>query len=151
MGLSRHCTSAEIKQRYRFLARKLHPDMNPEADRAQFQAVQEAYAVLGNPELRRKYDMRLAYHSIPVPRQAQRRKTPKRRPPPDPLASRKPFKLLEKVLVGSLFLIGFSGLVLGLHHLWKVGYRQESDANGVVFGVVFLSLLTLGWKAMKQD
>lgn len=151
MGLSRHSTSTEIKQRYRFLARKLHPDVNPEADRAQFQALQEAYGVLGNPELRRKYDLRLAYHSMPTNRLVQRRKPVKRRPPTDPMASRKPFKQMELVMVTSLFLIGFSGLTMGVHHLWEVGYRHESDANGVVFGVIFLSLLTLGWRVMKQD
>lgn len=151
MGLSRHSTSAEIKQRYRYLARKLHPDVNPSTDRTHFQALQEAYRVLSNPEARRKHDMRLAYHSIPIARPNQRRKPPKRPAQADPFASRKPFKLLESVLVGSLFLIGVCGLAMGIIHLWEVGYRQESDANGLVFGMVFLSILTLGWRAMKQD
>jgi curved DNA-binding protein CbpA len=151
MGLSRHSTPAEIRQRYRYLARKLHPDVNPSTDRTHFQALQEAYGVLSNPEARRKYDMRLAYQSNTTARPTQRRKQPKRPPSADPFASRKPFKLLESVLVGSLFLIGFCGLAMGILHLWEVGYRQESDANGVIFGMVFLSILTLGWRAMRQN
>ncbi|KTW32934.1 hypothetical protein PNEG_04256, partial [Pneumocystis murina B123] len=49
-----------IKRAYRRLAIRFHPDKNPdnpEESREKFQKIGEAYQVLSNPELRRKYNM----------------------------------------------------------------------------------------------
>lgn len=58
LGLSKTASAEDIKKSFRRLARKYHPDMNPnnkEAE-AQFKQVSEAYEVLGDPEKRQKYD-----------------------------------------------------------------------------------------------
>ncbi len=58
LGLTKTASADEIKKSFRRLARKYHPDMNPnnkEAE-AQFKQVSEAYEVLGDPEKRQKYD-----------------------------------------------------------------------------------------------
>ena len=58
LGISKTATSGEIKTAYRKLARKHHPDLNPndkEANR-KFQQLNEANEVLSNPENRKKYD-----------------------------------------------------------------------------------------------
>ncbi|MEA2015282.1 MAG: molecular chaperone DnaJ [Actinomycetota bacterium] len=58
LGLSRDCSTADIKKAYRKLARKYHPDVNdgnPEAEE-KFKAISEAYAVLSNEGKRRQYD-----------------------------------------------------------------------------------------------
>jgi curved DNA-binding protein len=58
LGVRRDATTGEIKKAYRRLARKYHPDVNPNNKSAedQFKDLQEAYAVLSKPETRKKYD-----------------------------------------------------------------------------------------------
>jgi curved DNA-binding protein len=58
LGLSKNATESDIKKAYRKLARKYHPDLNPNDKTAEqkFKEVNEANEVLGNPENRKKYD-----------------------------------------------------------------------------------------------
>ena len=57
MGVARDATEAQIKQAYRRLARKYHPDVSKEKDaEARFKELGEAYEVLKTPEKRAAYD-----------------------------------------------------------------------------------------------
>jgi len=58
LGVAKTATDKELKQAYRKLARKYHPDVNQgdAAKEAKFKELTEAYEVLGDPEKRRKYD-----------------------------------------------------------------------------------------------
>ncbi len=58
LGVDRKASDADIKSAYRKLARKFHPDVNPnnkEAE-AKFKQINEAYQVISDPEKRKKYD-----------------------------------------------------------------------------------------------
>jgi len=58
LGLDKNATAKDIKKAYRKLARRYHPDVNPNDAEAEqkFKEVNEANEVLGNPENRKKYD-----------------------------------------------------------------------------------------------
>lgn len=58
LGVQRNASEAEIRKAFRGLARKHHPDVNPDKPGAQerFKEVNEAYEVLGDPKKRIQYD-----------------------------------------------------------------------------------------------
>ena len=58
LGVEKSATDAEIKSAYRKLAKKYHPDMNPGDKEAEekFKEVNDAYAILSDPEKRKKFD-----------------------------------------------------------------------------------------------
>lgn len=58
LGLKKNASDEDIKKAYRKLARKLHPDLNPNDKEAnkKFQQLNEANEVLSDPEKRKKYD-----------------------------------------------------------------------------------------------
>jgi hypothetical protein len=71
LGVLPSATAEEIKKAYRHLAKYLHPDVNAaDGAKAKFQALNDAYAVLSDPELRAAYDA-LQYtsreHQRPAP------------------------------------------------------------------------------------
>jgi len=60
LGVAKTAAAKDIKSAYRKLARKWHPDANPDNAKAaeeKFKEIQEAYEVLGDPEKRSKYDV----------------------------------------------------------------------------------------------
>jgi curved DNA-binding protein len=58
LGVAKTATDKEIKQAFRKLARKFHPDVNPgdKTAEAKFKEINEAYEVLGDSAKRKKYD-----------------------------------------------------------------------------------------------
>ena len=58
LGVDKSASQEDIKKAYRKLARKHHPDLNPNDKEAhkKFQQVNEANEVLSDPEKRKKYD-----------------------------------------------------------------------------------------------
>ena len=58
LGIGKQADEKEIKKAYRKLAKKYHPDMNPDDKAAEqkFKEVTEAYNVLSDPEKKKLYD-----------------------------------------------------------------------------------------------
>src|SRR5579871_3667886 len=58
LGINKNASEEEIKKAYRKLARKHHPDLNPNDKEAnkKFQQINEANEVLSDPDKRKKYD-----------------------------------------------------------------------------------------------
>src|SRR5262249_35688709 len=58
LGVSKTASDKDLKQAFRKMARKFHPDVNPgdKAAEAKFKEINEAYEVLGDPDKRKKYD-----------------------------------------------------------------------------------------------
>src|SRR5204863_7541312 len=58
LGVAKTANAKELKQAFRKLARKHHPDVNPgdKSAESKFKEINEAYEVLGDPPKRKKYD-----------------------------------------------------------------------------------------------
>lgn len=58
LGLEKDATDDEVKRAYRKLAKKYHPDLNPDDKEAEqkFKEATSAYEILSNPEKRSRYD-----------------------------------------------------------------------------------------------
>jgi DnaJ-class molecular chaperone len=60
LGVSRQASADDVRRAYRRLARKHHPDANPDdpGSEERFKELYQAYEILSNPEKRRSYDER---------------------------------------------------------------------------------------------
>ena len=58
LGVPKTASAKEVKQAFRKMARKYHPDVNPgdKSAEARFKEINEAYEVVGDAEKRKKYD-----------------------------------------------------------------------------------------------
>ncbi|WP_259720630.1 J domain-containing protein [Synechococcus sp. CS-1328] len=119
-------SAQELRQSFRSLSKRFHPDTTtlPEAEAAAaFQRLQEAYAVLSDPQRRQAYDAQLRRAAAlaavaPVSRPAPPRAAPRPVPVRRPLSGGEWFALL---LLGCALVLS---LVLGLGLAWARGVEM---------------------------
>ena len=92
LGVAPDVEQDAIKKRYRELARKFHPDMNPSPEAAaKFKQVSEAYQVVGDADRRAVYDAERALRqSVPNPVAPRRTNTSATQRPHTPTSQRPP-------------------------------------------------------------
>lgn len=56
LGVGKNASQADIKKKYLEIVRKMHPDVNPNADQEKFKEITSAYNLLSNQEKRKQYD-----------------------------------------------------------------------------------------------
>jgi len=94
LGVTPDSEQAEIKSAYRTLARKFHPDVNPEhVDK--FKNINEAYETLSNERKRMQYNMLFGFYKS-APRQEFRQETPKTEPKRDVPPKKEPKNEAQK-------------------------------------------------------
>ena len=79
LGVTREADQAEIRAAFRRLARAYHPDRAPGSE-SRMVAINHAYAVLGDPERRRRYDV--LHRAAPLPDRAPSDAAPPTEAPP---------------------------------------------------------------------
>ena len=161
LGVALNASEVELKEAYRNLAKKYHPDINRSANSLKyFQLVSLAYEVLSDPIKRKKYDLLMKYGVQLKPESEQEPKHPDPRYRPKSGVNSafqnirkkkskkkdKHSRLLAKVLFGSMAFIGLVVLVFAITDIRSDGVEaHERGIRGFVFSFVFLGLLLLGW------
>lgn len=133
LGVPRHAPLDSIKKAYKTLAKKYHPDVNPDSKfyEDHFKKVSAAYAVLSDPAKRQQYDLKL-YHAEhpPAARSAQARPAPQqraRRSATAPTPTTFSFQLRMPSKQNLLFLAVIVLFIVGGYTLFKVMNRITSD------------------------
>ncbi|MCS6790440.1 MAG: DnaJ domain-containing protein [Bacteroidia bacterium] len=108
LGLPFGASPDEVKVRYRELAKRYHPDVNPSPEAARLmQEINEAYRVLTDPRLRLAYHLRLAAYAM---RRAQKRAVaPIPHSPPPPKVAPVSYPLRILVFLFSIVLASSAG------------------------------------------
>ena len=164
LGISRNASREDIRRAYHHRAKMFHPDVNSSSKSIErFQAIGKAYETLIDPEKQRKYDLILKYgyeHVVQAVKGKKSHPDPKYRHGPRKRSSefagytaKRPVKkdrviiVFENILFFSLLLIGLAAVWFAGNELMSESYTvREHGMTGMIFGVLFLILLLLGWK-----
>lgn len=116
LGISTTASALEIKKAYRKKAIQHHPDKNPDDPEAhsKFQEIGEAYQVLSDPELRKRYDQYGKEQAVPD------------------AGFEDPAEFFTTIFGGEAFvdLIGEISLIKDLTKTMEIAMKDEEEANG---------------------
>ncbi len=158
LGIKPDATNDCIRRAFRSHAKRIHPDVNPDISANQeFQLMNEAYQVLRDTNKRRLYDIRLAngvfnrrvYYRPGQTRPQQYARYKYRDVDPEPSNGRLE-KILDQFLFFSMLALGLSALFSGLYRTFGEPVEGVNPVLGIVFGVVFTSLLVFVWDKRQR-
>jgi curved DNA-binding protein CbpA len=157
LGVPNNASSQSIKKAFRCKAKELHPDVNKSTSNQHFLKINEAYQVLSNDEKRRIYDLRLK-RGVTTQRVYYRPGNVQNRPYEYSAARRQkqeePPNLFERILDHFLFLsllaAGLFAIGFGVFRLWQEPIEGVNPFNGIILGVLFTSLLVVGWVKINK-
>ena len=117
LGLENNCSETEIKQAYRSLSFKYHPDRNKDADASEkMQHINEAYETLSDKQKRKQYDNELNGVNV------------------------NPFdQMINEIFNTNLrgmppgMNVGMHGMPAGLHHMFNQGIHVQHGPHGQAF------------------
>lgn len=157
LGVKPDATDDSIRRAFRARAKRVHPDVNPaKSAKQEFQRMNEAYQVLRDVNKRRIYDIRLAkgilnrrvyYRPGPVRKQQNSRNHYGNY---ESEANGRLEKALDRFLFLSMLALGLSALFSGLYRAFGEPVEGVNPVLGIVFGVVFTSLLIFVWDKRQR-
>lgn len=151
----------EIRRAYYRLAKHWHPDVNSSnSAKSHFQEVNNAYRILSDPIARKAYDEKLSdpwvsnqrkdyyrygtsVRKAPTPGAAPHQRTSKNDVVKSPV--------LDKVLFGSLLLIGAIGILYGIVDIINTKEDETFKPTGLLMGVFFTIMLLVGWRVIRKE
>ena len=144
LGVSQNATQDQIKHAFRLQVRFFHPDLfegPPEVAEIKTKQLNEAYGVLGNPELRLQYDRILRMHTRSTPN-PESNTTYSPRTSSDPqkenvdTQTEKPGGTNEKSgkrIAGSILIAAI--VICGMINIWGASNRVASDSEDITVPV----------------
>jgi DnaJ-class molecular chaperone len=122
LGIENNCSETEIKQAYRSLSFKYHPDRNKEADASEkMQQINEAYETLSDKQKRKQYDNEL--NGVNVNQFDQ--------------MINEIFNTNLRGMHGGMPPGMAHGMPAGLHHMFNQGIHVQHGPHGQAFEVMF--------------
>lgn len=117
LGVSPQATDEEVKKAYRAISKKIHPDKGGTV--ADFQAINEAYRILSNPQQREEYDLNLRYSQSSYS-QREKTQTEPQTETQQETSSKSGFFIVHFLLVMSSCMLIYYG-VMNLAEQLKIG------------------------------
>ncbi len=160
LGINNSASEACIRRAFRCKAKALHPDINSGLQaKRDFQLLNEAYQVLGNPQKRRVYDLRLTRqnHAIKIYYKNKHTQNIRSTSAKDcrhgshSAGKQSRFEeLFDRFLFLSMLFFGLSAVYFGVLRAIEKPDTSVNPYLGIVFGVLFTGLLLFGWDKMQR-
>jgi hypothetical protein len=148
LGVDANCTDAQVKEAYRKLSKKFHPDLNQEDKyfESHFREVHKAYEILSDPLKRGQYDAALKKSKSGTSEQAYKKqaaysgyKPPVQPNKPNPVSTKSTTKVIDItfsiILISITFIFAVVNTVtLNPSSLHKKKHKTKVDSAAINFG-----------------